>query len=280
VIPPADITQDRTYRHFPSFAAYARACIDTGLCQPAGNSDWTFGHHWRDAEQFLEAMEAGRAEPGVMAIARRLRISAAGAMTNSEGPTRRRRRVWAEQGDEVDVDRMLADKPRAWQCTAIGRPAPIVRILAMFDCNGTCNTEQFGAAAAAVALASDALATAGYAFEVWAIQHGTGLKWERMHTVTACVKGAGEPLDLERVASVYTLGAIRYLGFGLIRHDMHPTDVGRCRTPDAATLAICSATGSIRPEQFSPSGIDADAIARAALSLIPAAASKQETAHV
>lgn len=272
------ITPDRVYRHFASFADYAGFCIQTGMCDTSNDENPSrFGDHWRRYSRFMEAMQSGQAEPQVMEIAQRLRIEAADVMKNAEGPSKRRRRVWADQGDEINIDRMNARNEKPWTTTQIGRPSPVVRILAMFDCNGKCNTAQFGAAAAAVALASDALANAGYSFEVWAIQHGDGSRWSRQHTVTACVKGAGEPLDLQRVASVFTIPAIRFLGFGLIRKDMHPVCMGVCRTPDRATLALCSATGSVRPEDFGPKPTDAE-IVRLALSLMPTEANTQPAA--
>lgn len=275
------ITDDRFYRHFPTFANYARFCIDTGKCDNTDESNsWIFGKHWKNRERLIAATEAGIAEPAVLEIVQRLRVTAGDIMRNAEGPSKRRRQVWADQGDEIDTDRMNAGRDRVWRATQIGRPSPVVRILAMFDCNGSCSTEQFGAAAAAVALAADALATAGYSFEVWAIQHGnsSSATWgNRYHTVTACVKGAGEPLDIQRVASVYTLGAIRYFGFGLIRNDFNTVNMGSCRTPDRATLALCSATGSIRPEDFMANPTDAEIVERA-LSLMPTAANAHAAA--
>ena len=217
----------------------------------------------------MEAMRAGLAEPSVIETTERVRIECASALAGVDGPTRRRRRVWGEEGDEIDTARMLAESTHPWSRTIIGRTSPVVRILAMFDGNSVANCQQFAAAAAAVALASDALATAGYSFEVWAIQHGCGgYGWHgREHTVTACIKNAAEPLDIHRVASVYTTGALRHLGFGLIYHDMTPSDVGSCITPDAETLALCQATGSIRPENFSE--CTDDEIIDAARRLIP-----------
>lgn len=146
------------------------------------------------------------------------------ALKDIEGPLHpidvRRRRVWTDQGDSLDIHRVYSGSlDTAWQRTKrrTVRATRNVRLICNVNANAGINavTQMFWRGAAALKIA-DELTKAGYNVEIVAALASTSMAMVRPLncTVTVVVKEYASPLDLNTLATALCLGGFaRLFGF-------------------------------------------------------------------
>ena len=131
----------------------------------------------------------------------------------------RRRPVWSDQGDEVDIHRVLGGQlDTAWHTTKRNGSglAPVVSLVCSWGGNASRSTEELMWSMAATLVAAKILEGSGYSVEIMACilsdQYKSG------DTVTAVkLKDADFPLEFETLASVSCFaGVFRSYGFAAI----------------------------------------------------------------
>lgn len=136
-------------------------------------------------------------------------------------PSRRRLRVYREEGDEPDVGRYLNGDERHWETRERGRMMPTVTLALNFvlSCGNT--AKDFAELAVRAAACSWALASTGYAVRIIGMHYVTGLytgeRWRKHKVGWAMlwdIKGERDPFDPGRVLCHGIPGPLRGYGFG------------------------------------------------------------------
>jgi hypothetical protein len=131
-------------------------------------------------------------------------------------PSRRRRTVHREDGDELDVTRWLESDPACWRRQIRGKGRPSVHVGILASASQGNGEAEFARTIARAVAALDALTVAGYATRatvVWYGAHCTDLNAKRLpvkHVVwTHEVKRAGVALDVGWVLTLGVQGVFR-----------------------------------------------------------------------
>lgn len=203
-----------------------------GLSLYADN--WALGNDWTTLEATRAGLLAGEAPASVLRAYETIR-SRQGSdplTANGTGPTRRRRRVWHEEGDEVDPARMLAGSPTPWTRTIIGCTAPTVRLAVNIALSGSNTPEKFAETIAHAVSIADAITLAGYSVEIV----GVCATVNNMNAGSATVylwpmKRSDEPLDQPRLLSAGAPGLLRAYLLPFCHLDNASTTGGKCYLP-------------------------------------------------
>lgn len=192
----------------------------------AWDGSWRMGTEWlggpSNAAEFMEKVRHGwpelREQLEVMMKGIELELP----LVPSRTEVRRRKRHRDDHGDTLDMTRVWnGDIGRAWE-----RPVRVdvhtistKRVTVAIDVMshaGITNTQAMWRAALAVALC-DALARAGRVFEVWVTSSYANL-WRDSDTPRRCwhgwcVKRTADPLNLDRLCSMVSVGFLRVPSF-------------------------------------------------------------------
>jgi hypothetical protein len=241
-------------KHFDTVAAL----IDAASTPNTSRDEWRYGTEWKDEQETRAGLLAGLAPASAFKAYEKVRptFDALAISANANGSTRRRRRVWGDEGDEVCISRMLSDSPAPWSRTVIGRTAPIVRLAIniALSCNNT--PDDFAGSVATAVAAADALTVRGLSVEIV----GTHATARSRHTnqegrgtvYTWPVKGASEPIDTARLLSLAAPGLCRAYCHSLLEKDTKDPVRGICTLPADAAAYI--GTPHIIGQQWSTAG--------------------------
>lgn len=203
-----------TVRQFDSVADF----MDTPAYN-AGSASWRWGTARNEATT-RRMLAAGECTPESLAYAEESRARTLAAMPTTTATTKRRRRIFAESGDEWDTDRVLADHDRPAATTKIGKTASIVRLGVNIGIACVNNQKVFDMMIGTAAGAADALILAGYSVEILGICAATKNCREKVNVLNFPIKASDEPLDIQRVCSIGLPGL--YRGWGIPRQDACP----------------------------------------------------------
>lgn len=170
----------------------------------------------------------------------------------TQSEVRRRKRKWMDQGDTLNIQRVWNGQlETAWQKPVrVNRMQPNTkRVTLAFDvsANGAVSNDQAMWRAALSQLLCDSLARAGRVFEVWvvdgtvgAFNQGWSARSKPQHLWAAwCVKQTQDPLVLDRMCSMLSIGYMRSVGFSAIAmgpYDPNPGIGGALNVGLNATL--------------------------------------------
>lgn len=202
--PRADII-----RNYASVSEIIDAADAKSTHYPSDRADWTYGGDWTDEPTTRAGLLAGEAPAAALAAYEALSSQySADTLNTQPAPTRRRRQVWSDQGDEIDTDRMNARHDRPWRATVIGRNAPIIRLALNIGLSGGNDSATFAQVAATAAAIADALTLSGYSVEIIGVcatqnPSGSGTVY------TFPLKSSHEPLDARRILSASAPGLLR-----------------------------------------------------------------------
>lgn len=139
-------------------------------------------------------------------------------MPKIESPTAqnvRRRTVWSDQGDEVEMERVYMGRlDTAWReakRTWCMGPQQ-VRIWVNVTRHAGVPADAFFWAGAATIIASDALEEAGHSVEIVTFAYGKPTGQQKHMVVTLCAKALDEPLNLDRIAAMLCNAATMRVG--------------------------------------------------------------------
>lgn len=179
--------------------------------------EWMFGPDWKDIESTREGLTIGRAPESVERVYESARQSIAASMQTSDalGVTRRRVRLFGQDGDSIDTDRYLAGRPECWESSRVGKAARIVRIGFNVCASWGNDASAYAQLAANCAAVSDWLTVRGFGVEIVALaasmqeneKDGWCFRW--------IVKRATDPLDVSAIMAHGCPGVSRSVVFGL-----------------------------------------------------------------
>ncbi len=178
--------------------------------------------------------------PGIGYITR-ARAELDAALDGLVGLTSKRRQVWrADEGEELDMDRLRAGKP-FWRSTyrdKVKGQAKEIAIVCNISAAGCRSPEELAWTGAAACAVADLCEQRGIRAEVWACDAATDV-YERRPTdvlVSVRLKAAGEPLDISTIAILVAPWFLR-LGMFALEHVEHsPTGPGYGRVEDYRPL--------------------------------------------
>ena len=220
-------------RHYASIGEIIAAADAQSSHYPESGASWTYGNDWTDEPTTRAGLMNGDAPASALAAyeeVSRTMDAARLAASEQAAPTRRRRQVWADQGDEIDPDRLNTGHANPWRTTRVGKTAPIVRLALNIGLSSSNSGEGFAKVAAHAAAIADALTLAGYSVEII----GTVATQNREGSSTVYtfpLKQADEPLDAKRILSAAAPGLLRAYLLDQLREDNGEAGGGYARLP-------------------------------------------------
>ncbi len=184
---------------------------------PGTRSDsWTFGA-LKNYDATLEALKTGIVLDAVLKdaneISQKLMESPTVENLFLRAETMKRKRVFSEEGSELDIDRVLCGDPQHWSRMTKGKRNTLVRL--GVNLAGNCGEDEklFNRLAAITGVATDILTRAGYAVELVSCSSSYGTAKDNntlgFDIVSVVLKKAEEALDLQRIYSIGASGFFR-----------------------------------------------------------------------
>lgn len=188
------------------------------------SDNWTYGKHFGNHDTHMKALRHGRTTPSLVThykkirsvLERKLRVS----KFTGQGMSCKRKRRFVDDGDEVDIDRFLANSDTPWVVTKRNKKARNIKIAINFGLSCGNNENSFARLVSAGAYLSDVLTKIGYAVEVWgadATGYRGSLKLDEVCTAIK-FKDSGQRLDVQRILSIGLPGLFRNLVFGILEN--------------------------------------------------------------
>jgi len=186
--------------------------------------EWTYGNHFDNHDTHMKALRQGKTTPSLVThykkirsvLERKLRVS----KFTGQGMSCKRKRRFVDDGDEVDIDRFLANSDTPWVVTKRNKKARNIKIAINFGLSNGNNESSFAKLVSAGAYLSDVLTKIGYAVEVWGAD-ATGYRGSLLldEVCTAIkFKDSGQRLDVQRILSIGLPGLFRNLIFGILEN--------------------------------------------------------------
>jgi hypothetical protein len=210
--------------HWDSAAGLSK-CVYQRM-QPGGgggmSDSWYFGSYLQSVEANQEACVSGRVPEPIWEEYLRVRDKLQPVMDDfiHLGVSTRRRRVYAEEGSELNLDRLAVHDPSCWERRKRGAKKQLIVLGIQYGYVAGAGEKVFVKNAAAAAAASDVLERLGYAVEIVGVSWGTLTyaqtkwdKWSMINTVT--IKRSTEPLDPQNVLIIGLPAVSRVFEFGV-----------------------------------------------------------------
>tara|TARA_R100001377_G_scaffold65994_1_gene41264 strand:+ start:3438 stop:4292 length:855 start_codon:yes stop_codon:yes gene_type:complete len=186
------------------------------------NDEWTYGSHFDNRDTHMKALRQGRTTPSLVThykkirsvLERKLKVS----KFAGQGISCKRKRRFVDDGDEIDMDRFLANSDTPWVVTKRNKKARNIKIAVNFGLSSGNNEHSFAKLVSAGAYLSDVLTKIGYAVEVWGVD-ATGYRGSlKLDEVCTAIKfkDSGQRIDLQRILSMGLPGLFRNLIFGIL----------------------------------------------------------------
>jgi hypothetical protein len=142
--------------------------------------------------------------------------------------TKKRRRRFAEHGDEIDIDRYMSGEVECWQQSVKSPEKRSLKIMFNGAQNAGQNANTFIENIIMFAAVSDLFEKAGLSVEIWC---GDATQFHytpgRSYGVNVFkMKDANEPLDIARVLSSGLSGVFRHWSFATLRNVFKTKDAG------------------------------------------------------
>jgi hypothetical protein len=141
----------------------------------------------------------------------------------------RRRARWAEDGDELDNDRLRAGQQDCWRAMARQscRQPRAIAVVVNVSANAHREPSKILWRGAAAAVVANLLEQAGYQVEFWAAEYGEGAYEDGVPDFQAvCVKRADQPLDLSTLINTVSGWFLRTVFFQAYHTDALEPNAG------------------------------------------------------
>lgn len=183
------------------------------------DKEWTYGS-LKDRETLIEHLMMGKASKKVRdffekyraEVERKLDVSSYVGVGLSSKRTRRR----SEDGDELNIDRIMTNRDDYWDSMVRDNKRRNVRIGINFTLNSDNDEMEFARLGATASVLADVLTKMGNAVEICATyccRYRGRMNDVVEFMVLFPIKRSNEPLDLQRVMSIATNGILRDLLF-------------------------------------------------------------------
>ena len=190
------------------------------------NDDWTFGKAQEsdNSTKTDKLIEDGKTTSGVRRIIRKtikdIRLSGIDKMLNERFESVKRKRVWGEDGAELDMDRIMTGDPDYWIKYKRNGKKRVVKIginVSMSHKNGS---SVFAKNVALAYITAETLESLGYGVQIVAVNSSFytrggnhGVRGQDETATTFPLKRTEELVDIERVGSIGLTSMLRYYGF-------------------------------------------------------------------
>tara|TARA_R110002020_G_scaffold72318_9_gene186194 strand:+ start:4585 stop:5613 length:1029 start_codon:yes stop_codon:yes gene_type:complete len=202
------------------------------------DGSWAFGtsEESDDSTKTDKLLEDGRSTTSVKKIIRKtlkdIRLAGVDKMLNERFESVKRKRVWCEDGSELDIDRIMTGDPDHWIKTKRNGKKRVINIGINTSASCGNGASVFAKNVALAYVTAEALENLGYGVKITAINssyYSDGGNGNSSHETASTfpLKRATEPVDIERVGSIGLPSMLRYYGFvtdGLI----HRQTCGYC----------------------------------------------------
>lgn len=184
--------------------------------------NWRYGSDKNNLESTEEALIEGSGSTLAMEMISKMTDE----LLNHEGirhlmkmaESKKRRRVFKDEGSELSIDRVLCGDPEHWEKMTPGAKKNVVRLAINSGISCGNSEKQFAQLIAFTCAATDMLTRAGRCVEVVCIQAPLNSnEGYLVSTPIISLKKPDEPLDIQRLSSAGLPGLFRKEGFDLIR---------------------------------------------------------------
>tara|TARA_X000001388_G_scaffold77170_1_gene76817 strand:+ start:767 stop:1831 length:1065 start_codon:yes stop_codon:yes gene_type:complete len=203
--------KDKTYR------VYSRYDRD---------SSWAFGNNKESnhADKVDKLLRDGRATKKVQRIIKKtirdIKLEGIDTMLTERFESVKRKRVWSDDGSELDIDRVMCGDPNHWVKSKRNGKKRVIRIGVNVSASGGNKEDVFAKNVALAYLASEQLETLGYGVEIMAIDSTYSQSNNNLsryssdeNATTFPLKRSTEPTDINRIGSIGLPSLLRYYGF-------------------------------------------------------------------
>jgi hypothetical protein len=185
-----------------------------------GTDSWTYGTHTNNIEKTKEALYYCNPPQPILDRIEELRTATSNLHSIQQLAMKarsiKRRRVFAESGDDLDIDRILCGDPEHWSRMTKGRSNNVVRLWVNFSVSCGNGEDNMYKLAATIAVASDLLTKAGFAVEVLACEIAKdAIQGQKggFNGVIFPLKRAEDPLEINKIACIGIPGLFRAYAF-------------------------------------------------------------------
>ena len=189
------------------------------------DSSWAFGDNKEsnNADKVDNLLRDGRATKSVQRIIRKtikdVKLEGIDTMLTERFESVKRKRVWSDDGSELDIDRVMCGDPNHWVKSKRNGKKRVIRIGVNMSASAGNKAKTFGQNVALAYLASEQLETLGYGVEIVALScaYASGRNNLNMNddenAYTFPLKRSTEPTDINRIGSIGLPSLLRYYGF-------------------------------------------------------------------
>lgn len=185
--------------------------------QPEEQNDWRFGSAktWRETERLLQE---GTPTTTILRKFEELREETMSMASVQEmfryATTKKRHRIYREEGAELCVDRVMCGDPQHWHRMTPGKKKNVVTIGIDICTNADGTEHDFAKLACFGSIAADLFTTVGYSTSVNCLAVTThGTSGTAQHALEIAMKRADENLDTMRLLTVGLPGVLRCIEF-------------------------------------------------------------------
>tara|TARA_X000001382_G_scaffold127959_1_gene116656 strand:- start:1668 stop:2738 length:1071 start_codon:yes stop_codon:yes gene_type:complete len=192
-----------------------------------GDGDsWAFGK--AEASNSIEKCDKlltdGKTTPSIRRIMnktiKQVKLAGVDKMLNERFESVKRKRVWSEDGSELDIDRVMSGDPQHWVSTKRNGKKRVIRLGVNVSMSGGNGASTFAKNVGLAYIVCEALENLGYGVEIVAVDacyySGGYNKLSNKQDETATIiplKRSDEPVDINRVGSVGFSAMLRYYNF-------------------------------------------------------------------
>ncbi len=183
--------------------------------------NWRFGEEHETLEKTREAMKYGTASLKTIENVEKLRETILNKESMQslfhQARTLKKRRVFSDEGAELDIDRVLCADPYHWSKLTPGKKSNVMRIGINLSVNAGFSEREIQEIAGLGLIATELLHTAGFNTEVFAIYIGSN-ETDQLTQSGAIIKmkSATEPIDIQRLCGIGIVGIFRAFVFACI----------------------------------------------------------------
>lgn len=190
------------------------------------DSSWAFGDNQESnhADKVDKLLRDGRATKKVQNIIKKtvkdIKLEGIDTMLTERFESVKRKRVWSDDGSELDIDRVMCGDPNHWVKSKRNGKKRVIRIGVNVSASGGNKEDVFAKNVALAYLASEQLETLGYGVEIMAIDSTYSSSANNLSTysedetaTTFPLKRSTEPTDINRIGSIGLPSLLRYYGF-------------------------------------------------------------------
>ena len=225
-------TNDRRTQivHFDSFAQMTEVCKngqkdfgwtneDTFRYDDTEEDTWRFGDEFSNYQETEKALTEGRNSEGVMEELEKLKekLDAKVGGKSNNGFSVKRKRRFAEEGSELNIDRLMGGDQAHWMKMSRNNTPPIVNLYISISANGGVEDEDFNKCAAMAIFNARHLEKMGFSTSITAITCSRISTNDRAEyfSMEVPVKKANERLDVQRISTICLPGIFRQFTFSI-----------------------------------------------------------------